>query len=152
MNPNDPLIPDPLGTPEAMPPLAGAGVGADGAPEGDWGMQAPLPAVPEANPEQDVAATGSEAADAAPAAKSTSTAWSPEAVPAVSAAKAAADFVAQIFAEVTAPEPGAADSADVAETAEADESTTPDVPAGPAREGVANLLQDQHILILGLGA
>ena len=158
MNPNDPLVPDPLGTPEAMPPLAGAGVGADGTPEGDPGMQAPLhvapaePAVPEANPQQDVAATGSEATDAAPAAKSTSTAWNPEAVPAVSAAKAAADFVAQIFAEVTAPEPGAADSADVAETAEADESTTPDVPAGPAREGVANLLQDQHILILGLGA
>ena len=158
MNPNDPLIPDPLGTPEAMPPLAGAGVGADGTPVGDPGMQAPLPvapatpAVPEANPQQDVAATGSEATDAAPAAKSTSTAWNPEAVPAVSAAKAAADFVAQIFAEVTAPEPGAADSADVAETAEADESTTPDVPAGPAREGVANLLQDQHILILGLGA
>ena len=118
-------------------------------------MQAPLPAepvAPEANPEQDIAATGSEATSAAAAAKSTSTAWNPEAVPAVSAAKAAADFVAQIFAEVTAPEPGAADSADVAETAEADESTTPDVPAGPAREGVANLLQDQHILILGLGA
>ena len=158
MNPNDPLVPDPLGTPEAMPPLAGAGVGADGTPEGDPGMQAPLPvapaepAAPEANPQQDVAATGSEATDAAPAAKSTSTAWNPEAVPAVSAAKAAADFVAQIFAEVIAPEPGAADSADVAETAEADESTTPDVPAGPAREGVANLLQDQHILILGLGA
>ena len=136
MNPNDPLIPDPLGTPEAMPPLAGAGVGADGTPEGDPGMQAPLPvapAAPEANPQQDVAATGSEATDAAPAAKSTSTAWNPEAVPAVSAAKAAADFVAQIFAEVTAPEQGAADSADVAETAEADESTTPDVPAGPAR-------------------
>ena len=122
MNPNDPLVPDPLGTPEAMPPLAGAGGGADGAPEGDPGMQAPLPvapaepaelAVPEANPQQDVAATGSEATDAAPAAKSTSTAWNPEAVPAVSAAKAAADFVAQIFAEVTAPEPGAADSADV---------------------------------------
>ena len=158
MNPNDPLVPDPLGTPEAMPPLAGAGVDADGAPEGDPGMQAPVheasaaPAVSEANPEHDVAAPGGEATDTSPAAKSTSTAWNPEAVPAVSAAKAAADFVAQIFAEVAAPEPGGADSADVVGTAEADEPMAPDAPAGPAREGVANLLQGQHILILGLGA
>lgn len=73
-------------------------------------------------------------------------------MPAVSAAKAAADFVAQIFAEVAAPDSGPADSADITDTAEADESVTPDIPAGPARDGVVNLLQDQNILILGLGA
>ena len=167
MNSNDPLVPDPLGTSEAMPPLAGAGVDAAGAPEVDPGRQDAAPAVPDVNPGQDTAASGSEvpdgmppaevteAAPGAPAGKSTSTAWNPEAVPAVSAAKAAADFVAQIFAEVAAPESVAADSAgaaDTADTAEADEPATPDVPAGPAREGVANLLQGQHILILGLGA
>ena len=164
MNPNDPLVPDPLGTPEAMPPLAGAGVDAAGAPEVDPGRQDAAPAVPDVDPGQDTAASGSEVSDGmppaevteaapgAPAGKSTSTAWNPEAVPAVSAAKAAADFVAQIFAEVAAPESGAADSAGAADTAEVDEPATPDVPAGPAREGVANLLQGQHILILGLGA
>ncbi|KRB26884.1 UDP-N-acetylmuramoylalanine--D-glutamate ligase [Acidovorax sp. Root70] len=87
-----------------------------------------------------------------PAAKGTSAAWNPEAVPAVSAAKAAADFVAQIFAEVAAPESGASDSADAPDAVEADEPVTPDVPAGTAREGVANLLHNQPILILGLGA
>ena len=164
MNPNDPLLPDPLGTPEAMPPAAGTGVCAGGAPEVHPEAQDAAPLAPEVSSVQDAAASGSEVPDAtsaaegtagapgASAAKSTSTAWNPEAVPAVSAAKAAADFVAQIFAEVAAPESGTADSADVTDTAEADEPATPDVPAGPAREGVANLLQDQHILILGLGA
>ncbi|RQO83209.1 UDP-N-acetylmuramoyl-L-alanine--D-glutamate ligase [Acidovorax sp. FJL06] len=95
-----------------------------------------------------------EAADTqavVPVATAPSTAWNPEAVPAVSAAKAAADFVAQIFAEVTAPEgpeavePGVVDEASVAEAAPAE-------PLGSPREGVAQLLQGQHILILGLGA
>ncbi len=83
-------------------------------------------------------------------------AWDPEAVPAVSAAKAAADFVAQIFADVSAPETAAADG----EVAASDETAVPDpsdkaaleAPTTLPREGVAQLLQDQNILILGLGA
>ncbi|MDD2176888.1 UDP-N-acetylmuramoyl-L-alanine--D-glutamate ligase [Acidovorax sp. D2M1] len=87
-----------------------------------------------------------------PLTPSTNTGWNPEAVPAVSAAKAAADFVAQIFAEVAAPESAPSDVADTTDTVDTDESVIPDASAGPAREGVVNLLQDQNILILGLGA
>jgi len=167
MNPNEPLLPDSLGTPEAVPPMVGAGVDADGAPEVNSGTQDAAPLVPDVNAAQDVvdpATDSSEVTDAplvagdtevapgAPAAKGTTAAWNPEAVPAVSAAKAAADFVAQIFAEVAAPESGASDSVDAPDAVEADEPVTPDVPAGPAREGVANLLHNLHILILGLGA
>lgn len=133
MNPNDPSAP--LGSavvPEAAPPEAG-GLGV-GEPSG--------------------AAEAAEAAGtpaASPVAATPGAAWNPEAVPAVSAAKAAADFVAQIFAEVSAPEgpeavePGAADEAAAPEAAPAE-------PLGSPREGVAQLLQGQHILILGLGA
>ncbi len=82
-------------------------------------------------------------------------AWDPEAVPAISAAKAAADFVAQIFADVAAPD------APPAEQVLADENlaTPPDdaapesaEPVGRASDSLAALLQGQHILILGLGA
>ena len=70
--------------------------------------------------------------------------------PALSAAQAAADFVAQIFAEVAAPEPGPAQMpavpADAAEPAQ--ESAEP---VGRPGEGMKPL-QDQNILILGLGA
>ena len=79
--------------------------------------------------------------------------WDPEAVPAISAAKAAADFVAQIFADVSAPEAAPVEhSVDVegvdapgASGAEAEPQVAP-------REAMAQLLQGQNILILGLGA
>ncbi|NMM75932.1 UDP-N-acetylmuramoyl-L-alanine--D-glutamate ligase [Acidovorax sp. SRB_24] len=75
----------------------------------------------------------------------------PGSAPALSAAQDAAAFVARIFAEAAAPEP-AADipaplAAGVAETA----PVLPPVAAGWPGEG-AKPLQDQHILILGLGA
>ena len=164
MNPNDPLLPDPLGMPEAVPSTAGTGVGADGAPGADSALQDAAPLAPELSPVQDPeasgsevpdgtsAAEGSEAAPAMPLTPSTNTGWNPEAVPAVSAAKAAADFVAQIFAEVAAPESAPSDVADTTDAVDTDESVIPDASAGPAREGVVNLLQDQNILILGLGA
>ena len=79
--------------------------------------------------------------------------WDPEAVPAISAAKAAADFVAQIFADASAPEASPVEhSVDVegvdapgASGAEAEPQVAP-------REAMAQLLQGQNILILGLGA
>ena len=102
------------------------------------------PDVPEAVP--DAAGLGVGAVAPAPGA-----AWNPEAVPAVSAAKVAADFVAQIFAEVSAPEgPAAVEAGAVDEAAVAEEA--PAEPLASPREGVAQLLQGQHILILGLGA
>ncbi|UCU99943.1 Mur ligase family protein [Acidovorax radicis] len=82
-------------------------------------------------------------------------AWDPEAVPAVSAAKAAADFVAQIFADVATPDAAPAALAltedDVAATPDAavTESAAPAVRPG---DSLRALLQGRHILILGLGA
>ena len=82
-------------------------------------------------------------------------AWDPEAVPAVSAAKAAADFVAQIFADVATPEAAPAALAltedGVAATPDAavTESAAPAVRPG---DSLRALLQGRHILILGLGA
>jgi UDP-N-acetylmuramoylalanine--D-glutamate ligase len=90
---------------------------------------------------------------AASAGRSGST-WSLDKAPAISAAKAAADFVAQIFAEVAAPEPTPAvlpmAAQDGGESA-ADPAQAPAEPAGRPGEGMAPL-QDQNILILGLGA
>ncbi|WP_348683341.1 UDP-N-acetylmuramoyl-L-alanine--D-glutamate ligase [Acidovorax soli] len=78
-------------------------------------------------------------------------AWDPEAPPAVSAAQAAADFVAQIFADVTAPE---AVSAPVPQAVDATEKVSADEPAEPlGRPGEGMVpLQGRNILILGLGA
>ena len=95
-----------------------------------------------------------EAGAAVPAAgkRAAVPAWDPEAPPAISAAQAAADFVAQIFADVAAPETAAAESPVTAEAA--DEPASLEVPAQPLGrpgEGLA-LLQGQNVLILGLGA
>ena len=95
-----------------------------------------------------------EAGAAVPAAgkRAAVPAWDPEAPPAISAAQAAADFVAQIFADVAAPEAAAAESPVTAEAA--DEPASLEVPAQPLGrpgEGLA-LLQGQNVLILGLGA
>ncbi|PTT23849.1 UDP-N-acetylmuramoyl-L-alanine--D-glutamate ligase [Acidovorax sp. HMWF029] len=89
---------------------------------------------------------------AVPATGTPSAAWNPEAVPAISAAKAAADFVAQIFAEVASPEGPVAAEPDVVQGADAQEETLPAAPLVSAVEAMAQLLQGQNILILGLGA
>nr|WP_137747097.1 UDP-N-acetylmuramoyl-L-alanine--D-glutamate ligase [Acidovorax sp. NB1] len=88
----------------------------------------------------------------AAAAPTPGTAWNPEAVPAVSAAKAAADFVAQIFAEVAAPEGPAPTEPDVVQDADLEEDASPAEPLVSPVEAMAQLLQGQNILILGLGA
>ena len=79
--------------------------------------------------------------------------WDPEKPPAISAAKAAADFVAQIFADVAAPEaPPAPLPVAWTDTDEAAAAEQPSAaPLGRPGEGMAPL-QGQHILILGLGA
>nr|WP_233099940.1 UDP-N-acetylmuramoyl-L-alanine--D-glutamate ligase [Acidovorax sp. IB03] len=72
--------------------------------------------------------------------------------PAVSAAKAAADFVAQIFAEVRAsdvPEGAAAPVVNDLPVAEAQPAELE--PQGRPGEGMA-LMQGQNVLVLGLGA
>ena len=72
--------------------------------------------------------------------------------PAVSAAKAAADFVAQIFAEVRAsdaPESAAAPVVDDLPVAEAQPAELE--PQGRPGEGMAPM-QGQNVLVLGLGA
>lgn len=70
--------------------------------------------------------------------------------PAISAAKAAADFVAQIFAEVAAPGPSPAQLPAVPQDA-AEPAQESAAPVGRPGEGMKPL-QDQNILILGLGA
>ena len=135
---------------------------------GDEGAEAVSTAAPDGEPSAETeaeagppaAATPPEAAapGAAPLAghaHAKGHAWDPEAVPAISAAQAAADFVAQIFADVSAPEAGPAEAAAAATE---DASAAPDASeadAGPQaapRETMAQLLQGQNILILGLGA
>ncbi|WP_242421814.1 UDP-N-acetylmuramoyl-L-alanine--D-glutamate ligase [Acidovorax sp. GW101-3H11] len=181
MNPNDPsTIPGTSDVPEATPTEAGLGVGAPGAasagpmPDGvalpgssavpatpaseadvdagvDTDLGPPAETAPEltAAPDAEAPAPATEAPATAPA---PSTAWNPEAVPAVSAAKAAADFVAQIFAEVAAPEGPAAAEPDAAQDADVGEDAAPAEPLVSPVEAMAQLLQGQNILILGLGA
>jgi UDP-N-acetylmuramoylalanine--D-glutamate ligase len=176
MNPSDPLLP---GLPATQPCAAGATVGAPGpeatpmpqrtADDGseigvtggadhadEWGpsnalaVGGPLPASVDAaqgDPATDVPEPS--AGSVTPAASKAAAAWDPEKVPAVSAAKAAADFVAQIFADVSAPDaPDAVVPAagEVAATATAAEDPE------PASEDIVAPLQDQNVLILGLGA
>lgn len=79
--------------------------------------------------------------------------WDPEAVPAISAAKAAAEFVAQIFADVSAPEAAPVEhSVDVEDVDAPGASGAEAEPQVAPREAMAQLLQGQNILILGLGA
>ncbi|WP_435366942.1 UDP-N-acetylmuramoyl-L-alanine--D-glutamate ligase [Acidovorax kalamii] len=179
MNPNDPSTvhgtPD---VPEATPTEAGLGVGApDAASAGPTpdGMAPPeLPTAPaaeadvdasvdtdmgqpeepalELKPSSDTEAPSPATEAPAATAPAPSAAWNPEAVPAVSAAKAAADFVAQIFAEVSAPEGPAAAEPDAVQDADVGEEAAPAEPLVSAAEAMAQLLQGQNILILGLGA
>lgn len=128
---------------------------ADAEAEADAVSEPPAEAAPPA-----VAASPEEAApEAAPPAghaPAKGHAWDPEAVPAISAAKAAADFVAQIFADVSAPEVAPAEAAAApADLAAADPAESESEPAEPQRtpqEAVAQFLRGQNILILGLGA
>lgn len=111
----------------------------------------------EAGPPAVDASAGGAAPEAAPLAghaPAKGHAWDPEAVPAISAAKAAADFVAQIFADVSAPEAAPAEAAGTADDLAAAAPAEPE-PAEPQRtpkEAAAQFLQGQNILILGLGA
>ena len=164
MNPNDPsTVPGTPGVPEATPTEAGLGVGVPGVvsaepvADADVGVDTGMGLQDEAAPELTALADAEvppPAADtpAAPASGNPGTAWNPEAVPAVSAAKAAADFVAQIFAEVAAPEGPAAAEPDAMQDADAQEEALPATPLVSAVEAMAQLLQGQNILILGLGA
>lgn len=164
MNPNDPsTVPGTPGVPEATPTDAGLGVGvpgvvsAESVADADVGVDTGMGLQDEAAPELTALADAEvppPAADtpAAPASGNPSTAWNPEAVPAISAAKAAADFVAQIFAEVAAPEGPAAAEPDAMQDADAQEEALPATPLVSAVEAMAQLLQGQNILILGLGA
>ncbi len=164
MNPNDPsTVPGTPGVPEATPTEAGLGVGVPGVvsaepvADADVGVDTGMGLQDEAAPELTASADAEvppPAADipAAPVSGAPSTAWNPEAVPAISAAKAAADFVAQIFAEVAAPEGPAAAEPDAMQDADAQEEALPAAPLVSAVEAMAQLLQGQNILILGLGA
>jgi UDP-N-acetylmuramoylalanine--D-glutamate ligase len=179
MNPNDPsTVPGTPGVPEATPTEAGLGVGAPGSasagsttdgvapPElstapaaeadvdasADTDMGQPEEAALELKPSSDTEAPSPATEAPAATAPAPSTAWNPEAVPAVSAAKAAADFVAQIFAEVAAPEGPAVAEPDAAQDADVGEEAAPAAPLVSPVEAMAQLLQGQNILILGLGA
>lgn len=72
--------------------------------------------------------------------------------PAVSAAKAAADFVAQIFAEVRASDVAEGAAAPVVNDLAVAEAQPPELaPQGRPGEGMAPM-QGQNVLVLGLGA
>ncbi|WP_233244229.1 UDP-N-acetylmuramoyl-L-alanine--D-glutamate ligase [Acidovorax sp. HMWF029] len=164
MNPSEPsTLPGTPDVPEAMPTEAGLGVGVPGdvsaepVADADVGVDTGMGRQDEAAPELTALADAEvppPAADipAVPATGTPSAAWNPEAVPAISAAKAAADFVAQIFAEVASPEGPVAAEPDVVQGADAQEETLPAAPLVSAVEAMAQLLQGQNILILGLGA
>ncbi len=169
------------GAPDAARPLAGPGADADvNAPAGDdffapdptetvdtdtdaLNTDAQQPSVgiaaePSSRAGEPVAAVPPEMAtpDVTPAAgnaPSKGHTWDPEAVPAISAAKAAADFVAQIFADVSAPEAAPVEhSVDVEDVDAPGASGAEAEPQVAPREAMAQLLQGQNILILGLGA
>ncbi|MFN7155757.1 MAG: UDP-N-acetylmuramoyl-L-alanine--D-glutamate ligase [Acidovorax sp.] len=166
MNPSDPLHPGKtaaeaeevgasLGTPEL------SDVQAHSEPE-DSAAETPAAAVPaqaDSDAETDADSEGLHAAadepvtePAAPtsAPGKSAHAWNPEQAPAISAAKAAADFVAQIFAEVAAPEVAPA-AVDQGEEDTADAAQTP-AESESAPVAVVAPLQDKNVLILGLGA
>ena len=137
MNSNEPLALDLPGPHPAEPDRAGEGLGVGAPPPVQELGQAPA------------AAPAQLSASSAPA-------WHPEQAPAVSAAQAAADFVAQIFADVSASEVAPV----VEPTPHTSEGPGNDTAAlGPEAANLQDLsvhglvgLQDQNVLILGLGA
>ena len=102
------------------------------------------------------ATTADESVAVEPAAASSTAPADGYVAPAVSAAQSAAEFVARIFADVAAPEAGAAEDAPAANAPDADtESTTEaavEQPVGRPGDQLATSLQGQQVLILGLGA
>ncbi len=137
MNENDPLPPDDV--PVTPPQADGPQPVPDAVPADAAGPQPPVPEVPPAAP---AAAAGKGA---------------PRPLPeTLTAARDAAAFVAQLFAEVSAPEAAApAESGaeqvppDGGEPAPAQQALAA---AATAPEPVASPLQGQQVLVLGLGA
>ena len=137
MNSNEPLALDLPGPHPAEPDRAGEGLRVGAPPPVQELGQAPA------------AAPAQLSASSAPA-------WHPEQAPAVSAAQAAADFVAQIFSDVSASEVAPV----VEPTPHTSEGPGNDTAAlGPEAANLQDLsvhglvgLQDQNVLILGLGA
>lgn len=123
-------------------------------------LAAPLPELDsaalgaKAEPPQAGAAQPAADAQAAAASPAGAGAWDPQKPPAVSAAQAAAEFVARIFADVAAPEADAvpAPSPELAAEPQAQAGAAPAEPRLWPGEDLALLLQGQNILILGLGA
>ena len=157
MNPDDPLIPAHAGSLPAEPPMEAEAAGAPVAPERALAAvepTAPVDGSDNVATEDGAAAPAASAtAPVAPGAVAARTAqppaWDPEKPPAVSAAKAAADFVAQIFADVAEPEaPSAPESVAPEEAVHED---APSEPQGRPGENLA-LFADRKVLILGLGA
>ncbi|MEA3394899.1 MAG: UDP-N-acetylmuramoyl-L-alanine--D-glutamate ligase [Pseudomonadota bacterium] len=149
MNPNEPLNPGDVPVPpqEAVTPVPAPGLETD-VPEAD--AESTLPAELASQP----LATEATPAPAEAAASTKAVRPLPETL---TAARDAAAFVAQLFAEVSAPESVVpnAPMEDVQQPAE--DSTPGEVDATPASaessdEVVASPLQDQPVLILGLGA
>ena len=71
--------------------------------------------------------------------------------PLVSAAQVAAEFVAQMFADVSTPASALAAAAAAAEADAPPAETAPDTPTDPLTEQALHPLQGQNILVLGLG-
>ncbi len=166
-----PLDPHAHGTEpgDHVPPMAGDGLPV---PAGDEAVRVPQRAPEAAPPQEDVALPGAEAlaqpdhipADAVqggePAdAPQTAATPAPTPVqpadgyvaPAISAAKAAADFVAQIFAEVNAPDTTEPSLLLAASVDESEGEAEPAQPQGRPGEGMLPY-EGKHFLVLGLGA
>jgi len=108
--------------------------GASDAPAAEGAQDAPPPAV-DAEPQAALPATGKPAKRPLPET--------------LTAARDAAAFVAQLFTDAGTPEP----SAPVAPDENSGAAPQEEAPASkPAPEPVVSPLQDQHVLVLGLGA
>lgn len=158
MNPDEPLLPAPAVPPAAqLPPEVPAGGDALAQPPTPGEMQAEAASTNADAPAEAAADKQAPVAAAATRAGAAAAAWDPEKPPAISAAQAAADFVAQIFADVAATEAPAAPehdsfaSQDEAGATAANEAQESAEPLGPPGQGMVPL-QGQNILILGLGA
>lgn len=166
-----PLDPHANGTEpgDHVPPMAGDGLPV---PAEDEAVRVPQLAPEAPPPQEDVALPGAEAlaqADGVPAdavqggepADAPQTAATPAptpvqpadgyVAPAISAAKAAADFVAQIFDEVNAPDTSEPSPLLAAPVDESEGEAEPVQPQGRPGEGMLPY-QGKHFLVLGLGA
>jgi len=152
MNPNEPLSPSDVPAPpqEEVTPVRVPELETDApVPEAEWSAPA-LPAEPALPPP----ATGAVPVPVEAAASTKAARALPETL---TAARDAAAFVAQLFAEVSAPEP-AAPATPVEglqppseESVPGEDAETPAI-TEPAGEVAPSPLQNQPVLILGLGA